>query len=117
MEGRETGIQESADRENAKETKISGTGDPRVVSLILFQKLQQELNELDDELTEKRAIQILREALDLIPDLILAPGERPDELLVSNSQNPDAKKVLNLRDAADSLLTVWRDYENAMDRP
>lgn len=109
MEQRERAIQKNG-KENGK------TEDPRVVSLILFQKLQKELNDLDDELTEKVALRILSEALDLIPDLVISPGSRPNEITVSHTRNPETKKVLNLQDAADSLLTVWRDYQKVMEQ-
>jgi hypothetical protein len=93
--------------------------DPRALALIVFQKIQQELSFQDQEedLSPRRAREIILDALKLLPEVSVSPGPREDLIRIHGMGDPQAAPMLlNLQDFVDSLRTVWRDYRQQMNR-
>ncbi len=95
--------------------------DPRALALIVFQKIQQELSYQDQEedLSPRRAREIILDALKLLPEVSVSPGPREDLIRIhvpGASREPGDQVLLNLQDIVDSLRTVWRDYRQQMSR-
>ncbi len=89
-------------------------GDPRVLSLVIFQKLQNDLTQLEEELTPRKAGELIREGLDLLPGYRALPGREIHQIRLREEAAPDRpegeEKVIDIRDAVDSLLLLWNDY-------
>ena len=102
--------------------------DPRALAFIVYQKIQQELSRQDreEDLSPRRAREIILDALNLLPDVSVRSGPREDLVLVRRISNPDdpdspaqgTEEVLfNLQEFIDSLGTVWHDFRDQMRDP
>lgn len=99
--------------------------DPRALAFIVYQKIQQELSgqDRDDELSSRRAREIILDALDLLPEISVRPGPRDGLVMIryrpADQADPDAQAgefLFNLQDFEDSLRTVWQDYRDQLGR-
>ena len=101
--------------------------DPRALSFIVYQKIQQELSGQDQEedLSSRRAGEIILDALNLLPEITVQPGPRDGFVLIRSittdrtEQATDTNQeelLFNLQDFVDSLRTVWQDYRKQIKR-
>ena len=90
--------------------------DPRAQVLVLFQKLSKELSTLNEQATLKRAADLIVNALQILPDFSVEKTEKEGEILIRKLDTNDAPVKLNIQDAADGLITLWREYQDAVDR-
>ena len=101
--------------------------DPRALAFIVFQKIKRELagQDQDEELSPRRAREIILDALQLLPEISVRPGPRDGLVLIrllddsdeTGEQTEGQKEFLfNLQDFVDSLRTVWRDFRDQMKR-
>lgn len=101
--------------------------DPRALSFIVYQKIQQELSGQDQEedLSSRRAREIILDALNLLPEISVQPGPRDDLVLIRYIAAGEAEDatdanqegfLFNLQDSIDSLRTVWQDFRKQIKR-
>lgn len=68
--------------------------------------------ETDIEMEEKEAARLIREAIDLLPDFKAEPGEKINQLLLTRVSDRNPPVVFDIQDAIDSLMIVWKDFQN-----
>ncbi len=90
--------------------------DPRVLTLIIFQKLQKELIYIDESLRPDRAASIIRRSINGIPGFRAEKTRDEFILIVTNEASKKNVMEMNIRDAVDSLIIVWNDYRTLMER-
>ena len=96
--------------------------DPRSLALIVFQKLHQELGRLEDDPADIDLRRWIEEAIDFIPSVTVAPGDRPHELILrplaggGAGEEDESKEpiVLNVRLTMDALRLLWREYRDTL---
>lgn len=94
----------------------TGKLDPRVLTLVVFQKLHQELSEIEGPLTYQRAASLIRRSINHLPGYRAEKGSNEHILVVTNEYDPENVLEMNIRDAIDSLMIVWNDFRELMDR-
>ena len=106
---------ESETRPGAHTT--AGDKESRAFAIVVYHALRSDLARLDedDELDERRARSMILRAVNLLPGYEAAPDDERDHLLFIHKENQSPVQ-LNIQDAIDSLLIVWRDFRKLTGR-
>ena len=84
--------------------------DRRAAALILYHAIHKSLSEKDEELTPRRALEILLKSLGLLPDIVAERGDAEFEVRLRALDPGHGEIRLPMRDAAESLCIVWNEY-------
>jgi hypothetical protein len=104
----------SSDQNQKTESK-----EARAFAIIVYHALRSELARLeeDDELDEIRARAIILRAVNLFPGYEARKDPQYRHLILIDKSEEDQNTVsLNIQDAVDSLLIVWRDFQKLRGR-
>lgn len=91
----------------------------RAFAIIVYHALRSDLARLDeyDELDEIRARAMILRAVNLFPGYEAQKDLRYGHLILIEKTGEDQNTVsLNIQDAVDSLLIVWRDFRKLASR-
>jgi hypothetical protein len=91
----------------------------RAFAIIVYHALRRELADIesDDELDEKRARNMILRAVNLLPGYESRPNQEHSHLILIEKLDEGQDTVsLNVQDAVDSLLIVWRDFQKLAGR-
>lgn len=102
---------------SAKPEPILGKSESRALAIILFNKIHKELTSSEDELTERRAARIIQDALNLLPGYRSEPGSKTSILKIVREESGREEQTceMNIQDAIDSLMVVWKEYLSLAD--
>ncbi len=96
---------------------LPGRTDPRMMSMIVFQRLYHKLRLLDeDNLTNETASSLICEAIDVLPGFHARKGRRNNIIIVRSDARPGHSGEMYVQNAIDSLRILWSDFQKLMDR-
>ncbi len=87
--------------------------------MTVYQKLHQELGRAGEDPPDSELRRWIAEAIELHPDMVAEPGERPHEVLLYSTAEPppgedsEGVVVLNVRQTMDALRLLLREFRDA----
>ena len=93
------------------------SSDPRAQALTLFHKIHKSLPGLEEEPSDQTIIELLMNAINLLPEYTAEPGDKKGVILIRHIKDDPLHEVpLNIQHSVDSFKTVWKEYQNQLDK-
>lgn len=103
----------------SRQSDTAESKEARAFAIIVYHALRSDLARLEeeDELDEPRARAMILRAVNLFPGYEARPDPRHGHLILIEKSGEGQDTVsLNIQDAVDSLLIVWRDFRKLASR-